>query len=731
MSILQIALPCPLYQLFEYLPPRSEVVQVYQPGTRFTVPFGRRRLVGVLMHIVPQASFEGTLRNAESCLDDRPILSKNLLALIDWISQYYQLPIGEVVSLALPKKLREGAVFFEQQQWMKTTNAATEFIATSRARVKVELLQYLQIAQTIENIALYFPSWSQHKAALLKQNLIESFSTTSIPTPNLHWQSPVTKMTAFQLHLAQETAVEAICKQQNTYAPFLLEGVTGSGKTAVYIECARYYLQKGQQVLVIVPEIGLTPQLVERFQSYLGIEIGVLHSALTDQQRLLTYRQGYLQQCGLVIGTRSALFTHLPRLGLIIIDEEHDTSLRQQEGLQYSARDAAIKYAQICQIPIVLGSATPSLESLHNVHVGKYCHLQLTQRAVGQLPTITVVDMNQQQIVSGISTALLNAITLTLNKGEQVMLLLNRRGFAPVVYCQHCQHILDCHQCDGHLTYHAAHKRLHCHHCGITKKLPQQCPKCYQSELTLLGVGTQRIEQQLKEYFPEVGLIRVDRDNLSATQTFATLCDKIRQKEYQIILGTQMIAKGHDFPSVTLVGIINCDAALYSTDFRAEEQLAQLMTQMAGRAGRDQYAGHVLIQTHFPQHPLFTELFIQGYSRYAHQLLASRQQAKLPPFIRQAMIWVEGKQQVTLVQQFEKCLEQVLHQHQAIFSTLELTPVIPATLARKQGWYRSYVLVQAKHYKLLSQALTIFRSELQTLPRQLRWRIVIDPYEFY
>ncbi|MBK5931875.1 primosomal protein N' [Halochromatium salexigens] len=530
------------------------------------------------------------------------------------------------------------------------------------------------------------------------------------------------------LNAEQQAAIAAVHEAQG-FQCFLLDGVTGSGKTEVYIRLISAALERGRQVLVLVPEIGLTPQLAERFAQRLDTERVVLHSGLTERERERGWQRAARGQARLILGTRSAIFTPLPDLGLVIVDEEHDVSLKQQDGFRYSARDLAVRRAQIRDCPVLLGSATPSLETLRNAERGRYRHLHLRRRAGGaEPPRFLVVDVRSQHLITGLSHALLTRMTTVIEAGNQVLLFLNRRGFAPVLTCHDCGWISVCLHCDARMTLHRDRGLLICHHCGDQRTLPVHCPECESPDLRPLGQGTERVEDSLRQRFPGIPLARIDRDSTRRKGDLERLLAAAREGAYPLLLGTQMLAKGHHLPGVTLVGILDLDHGLYGSDFRATERMAQLLIQVAGRAGRAEQPGTVMLQTRHPDHPLLIRLLRQGYGAFADAALAERAEAALPPFSFQALVRADSRVA-------QRALD-FLREARARVLALDAGPVqvwgpAPASMERRAGRFRAQLLLQcaqrAPLHALIDRLLPSLRALSNT--RTVRWSLDIDPQE--
>lgn len=533
---------------------------------------------------------------------------------------------------------------------------------------------------------------------------------------------------ALSLNPAQQEALDRICAANGEFKVFLLNGVTGSGKTEIYLRAIEKILMLDKQVLVLVPEISLTPQTIERFRARFSVPVVALHSGLSEQERLQAWLSARSGIAKIVIGTRSAILTSMANLGLIIVDEEHDTSFKQQDRFRYHARDLAIKRASINQIPIVLGSATPSLESLLNVQRQRYVNLSLPQRAGdASLPSYRIVDLRQSPADEGLSAVLLQAMKEHLAQGNQVMLFLNRRGFAPVLYCTQCAWIAECKRCDTRMVYHRTPVGLRCHHCDARRAIPMRCDECGQAELQPVGLGTQRLEQTLMQHFPQVPIIRVDRDTTKRKGKMQDLLTQINTQEPAILLGTQMLAKGHHFPQVTLVGVVDADSGLFSADFRAAEQMGQLLLQVSGRAGRAEKPGTVVIQTRHPDHPLLQTLTQQGYQPFSEALLKEREQALLPPYAYFAVFRAESYKD----QSASDFLHSIKNACQATASSVITQGPAPALLAKRKGLYCQHLLLKSNHRGQLQQHLQMLLQKIETLAaaKSVKWVLDVDPVD--
>ncbi|SEA04502.1 primosomal protein N' [Alkalimonas amylolytica] len=722
MSVIRIALPVPLRQSFDYLLPAGIEVQV---GCRVRVPFGKRALVGIVWQLQPADAFaEDALKPIIEPLDAAPVLSEHLCQLLSFAADYYHHPLGEVLISAIPALLREGKPLPTGQSLSYQLTQAGE--TTAEADLKRAPKQ-LALWQQLQQGALAADSITSEQRpalrALLQKQLVTAIEVPFAPYPALTAASAGLKLTT-----DQALAVSAIVQAQGRFQPFLLEGITGSGKTEVYLQSIAPLLAQGQQVLVLVPEIGLTPQTLARFADRFAVPVLSWHSGLTDTERLGCWQQAATGSAAIVIGTRSALFLRFARLGLIVVDEEHDASLKQQDGFRYHARDLAIKRAALEQCPVVLGSATPSLESLHNALQGRFQLLTLSSRASGQqLPTLELINLQQQPVQFGLANTTIQQIKHTLQQGFQVMLFLNRRGFAPALSCQECGWVADCQRCDASMTWHKSDRQLNCHHCGSSRPVPRQCGHCGSTRLVPLGQGTEQLEAQLQPMFPDYPVVRLDRDSTRRKGSLAEALHQITQGGPQLIVGTQMLAKGHHFPQVTLVVIVDVDGALFSSDFRAPEQLAQLITQVAGRAGRARHAGKVLLQSRYPDHGMLQDILHNGYDSFARLALTERQQTLLPPYQFLALFRAESHQDELPRQWLQQLVELV----QTEAPEVQLLGPIRAPLERKAGKYRwqlhCYSASRSGLHQLLNQLIAA--SQSWPLTRKLRWQLDVDPVD--
>ncbi|MGB1236786.1 MAG: primosomal protein N' [Pseudomonadales bacterium] len=727
MPFLRVAIPSPLRRLFDYLPPLDANCDMLTPGVRLLVPFGRRQLVAILIEVNEHSSIETSkLKRAIDVLDSEPPQPTYIQQLSRWAAQYYQHPTGDALMQALPVHLRKGEPCERVHEFLyhATEGASTDSLS-SRAAKQIQALQLVaEHQQGISGDALKAELGSLNAVKpLMEKGLIEQ-------RHRIHLAKDISqplREPAKVLNPEQENACAQIIEQQG-FAAFLLDGVTGSGKTEVYLQVIEQKLKEGKQALVLVPEIGLTPQTVSRFKARFNVNTVYMHSNMSDKQRFLAWLQARDGDAQIVIGTRSAIFTPLKAPGVIIIDEEHDQSFKQQEGYRYSARDIAIVRGHGENIPVVLGSATPSLESLHNVQLGRYRSLALTQRAGDACaPAIELLDIKGRELTSGLSDALIEQLSEHLRSGTQVLVFLNRRGYAPSLSCHQCGWIAPCKRCDAKYTLHQYPPHLHCHHCNSQRPIPRNCLNCNSTELNALGIGTERVEQALQGLFPDTPIWRIDRDSTSRKQAMQNMIDSINSTDSGILLGTQMLAKGHHFPRVSLVAILDADSGLFSTDFRGMERTAQLITQVAGRAGRADIPGHVCIQTHHPEHPLLQTLAGQGYAAFAQHELQLRAAAGLAPYSHLAIIRAEANQS-SRAETFLQLTRQV-----AAPSSIRIFGPFPAPMEKRAGAYRSHLVIQSTKRPLLQQFLNQFCLSLEQHPlaTKVRWSIDVDPYDMF
>ncbi|MDQ5768312.1 primosomal protein N' [Thiothrix subterranea] len=671
---LQIAVPRPLRTLLSYSHYADAALPV---GTRVLVPFGKQQSVGLVISAErapetdnPDAPF--TIKPVDAVLDAMPLPDAHLLELLQWAARYYHHPVGEVIFSALPVALRKPKPLSTRLQKLLVSSTPTAATSPNPAR--------LQLTDEQQQCLHYIQQWN-----------------AQIPR-----------------------------------RPILLHGITGSGKTEIYLRLIAPLFAAGKQVLVIVPEIGLTPQLLLRFAHFFGdTPMACLHSGLSDGDRLKAWLQARSGAAQIIIGTRSAIFTPAPHLALIVIDEEHDASLKQQEGFRYHARDLAIKRAQMLDIPILMGTATPSLEALYNAQTSRFHYARLERRpGTTRKPDLQIQDTRPFELQAGLTPQSLQAIRATLARGEQIMVFLNRRGFAPTLFCPSCGWHANCDHCSVKMTWHARRNRLVCHHCGAEQTTPLHCPVCKNPQLTTQGQGTERLELTLQTTFPDALVVRIDRDSTSRKGQLEDKLSTVRSNDPLILVGTQMLAKGHDFPNLTLVVIIDIDQSLLSTDYRALERLGQLLVQVAGRAGRADKPGRVILQTSQPDHPLLHQLVGHGYTPFARQLLEDRKRWHLPPFGYQALI------RASSTASMEKALDFLEHVSQRLLAAdgagIQRLGPIPAPLEKRANRYRAQLLLGSQQRAALHNALHQLLQHAANLPGRssVRWSIDIDPIEF-
>ena len=724
-----MALDVPLRRLFDYRVPSGAAAP--RPGTRVRVPFGRQSLIGVVIEQATDSPLpEARLKPLDEVLDADPVLDAPVLDLVRWASDYYHHPIGEVIASALPKALRAGASPVALEEIWRPTPAGRAALGAGRlrrARAQRQLLELLIEHDPIpqHTLAPRLPRWRPAATALVRQGWARRETVTARSSSGT---APTTAAGPIATP-EQAQAIDAISAALGGFATFVLHGLTGSGKTEVYLQVIEQVLAQGRRALVLVPEIGLTPQLVQRFAQRLGVPLAVLHSALTDSERLSAWRAAADGSARIVVGTRSAVFAPVPDLGVIIVDEEHDASLKQHEsGFHYSARDLALVRAQRAPVPVVLGSATPSLETLQNVATGRYQQLRLPRRA-GQAaaPRLALVDLRAHAVTAGLATPVVQAIERHLAADGQVLVFLNRRGYAPTLLCTACGWVAPCRDCDARLTVHQRSGRLRCHHCGADAALPKVCPQCGFA-VRPVGQGTERVEERLRELFPQQALVRVDRDMVRGQGDLDAAMHSINSGAARILVGTQMITKGHDFQNMTLVVVLNADHGLFSTDFRAAERLAQTIVQVAGRAGRGSRAGEVLIQTAYPEHPLLQTLASEGYDGFARAALAERQASAWPPFSRLAVVRASATNA-------QHALE-FLSEGRRLAGTpraVKLLGPVPAAMAKRAGRYHAQLLLESADRAALHKLLAGWLEKLAELPsaRRVRWALDVDPIDLF
>ena len=729
MIILEVALPTPLRRRFDYFAPEGAIGE-FKPGQRVRVPFGNRELVGILLAVKSQSEFTpDKLKPALGILDEQPVLDEELLELILWAADYYQSAPGEALHTALPVLLREGEAAERRGTCvikLTTEGKGLPVGALKRAPKQAALLVALQTREHLDR--------SDLEVLGIPRTIVKTLIDKGLVTEWVCDPAPlITASLLREQHLAlgpeQQQAFAQIRKDH--FQCYLLDGTTGSGKTEIYLQAIANILADGKQALVLVPEIGLTPQTLQRFQRRFAVPVVALHSGLNDRDRLDAWLQAREGSAKVIIGTRSAIFTPLKNPGILIVDEEHDGSFKQQDGFRYSARDLAVVRAQRLDIPLILGSATPSLESLHNAQQGRYLYLQLKARAgAAKPPEIQLLDIRNQPLHEGFAAASLSAIDSTLKAGNQALVFLNRRGYAPALECHSCGWMAKCNHCDARMTLHHNPRHLHCHHCDHQRGIPRYCPECHSPELFPLGQGTERSESTLQQLFPQTPVIRVDRDSTRQKDAMQKLLADVHEGKPCILVGTQMLAKGHHFSNVTLVVIIDADAGLFSTDFRGPERMGQLLLQVAGRAGRAEKPGKVLIQSYHCDHPLIQTLVGEGYHALARLILHERHITQMPPFRHLALLRAESLQ-AELAQQFLQRARQLAEKHSPANPQLHYLGPLPAMMEKRGDRFRYQLQINSAQRKPLQQLLTGLAMQLEQEPigRKVRWSIDIDPQE--
>lgn len=731
--IVRVAVPSPLRRLFDYLVPAEMVTDAppsaLQPGCRVKVTFGRREVTGLIIECADTSTFAlEKLKPVTQLIDVEPLLPASLFRLFIWASRYYQHPIGDALFSTLPTLLRKGALPPEQGQkcWQLSTFGKglgpDSLKQAPKQRAVIDKLLAEGVVSDEQLVALF----SRAVLKPLEEKLLIESSNQCIPEVAL---DKLLRQDNLTLYPSQKQALEAI--DHHHFNCSLLDGVTGSGKTEIYLQSIEKTLRYERQALVLIPEISLTPQTEKRFRDRFHVPIVTLHSGLTDKQRLNAWMQARSGQAKIILGTRSAIFTPLKAPGLIILDEEHDPSYKQQEGFRYSARDLAVIRAQQEHIPIILGSATPSLESLNNCHAGRYQHLVLSTRAGNAVqPDWQVIDLKTERSNAGIAATTLMAIDQTLKNNHQVLVFLNRRGFAPAMLCHQCGWTAECQHCDSRLTVHRARSRLICHHCDFQQRVPQQCPSCLSRELIAAGEGTERSEAFLQQYFPDTIVLRVDRDSTRKKGAMQEVFNTADSGESCILVGTQMLAKGHHFENVTLVAVLDADSGLFSPDFRSHERMGQLLTQVAGRSGRGIARGRVIVQTHQPDHPLLALLISQGYGHFARQLLPQRELSQLPPFRHMSVIRAESHRPDE-ADAFLRLARKIAEKLQVPTPALSYLGPLPALMEKRAGRFRYVLRIDADQRPALQVLLSAVAVELENHKdsRRVRWSIDVDPQE--
>ena len=728
-QVICIAVPVPIYGYFDYLPAENTLIEDYFSGMRVLVQFGHRELVGIVIGRQAETTTPtNKLKPITHLFDEPTAIPESILNLLQWAATYYCHPLGDCVQTALPSALRQKKPLTEIKviKWNRTEKKFTgkQNATKQQAILKTIAEQESGIWQDSLKAIGYTTTQLKtlEKAGYLTSTTFDPLTATAKlqPEPN-----------SIKLNEAQKEVIRKASVHLNGFHVSLLQGITGSGKTEVYIEIARHILGQGKQALILIPEINLTPQTLKRFQTQLAIPIGFIHSGISSREKFTTWSLARQGSAKVIIGTRSSIFTPFKNLGIIIVDEEHDASYKQIDGFKYSARDLAVKRGQLENCKVILGSATPSLESVHNAQQEKYEWLRLNERAgAGQTPDISLIDIRSRPLQNGCSKPLLDQIKSEIEQNNQVIIFQNRRGFSPTLLCEACGWIAHCKHCDARLTIHNHPPHLLCHHCNYKQVIPRECGSCNSQHISPLGTGTERIEYGLKEYFPNTKVIRFDRDTIKKQSHMEQLIKDINHGEPCLLIGTQMLAKGHDFHNVTLVAIIDADTSFFSADFRAIERSAQLLLQVAGRSGRGKKKGRVLIQTKLPEHPLFESIVKSDYTTLSEIELIDRKTCELPPFSKMLSIRAESKSQADALQALHT-LNSELFQRIPTNLNIEISGPIEANMARKSGIYRSYLHIFTANLALRAAILKQLPALLTANhKRNTKLTIDVDPTDY-
>ena len=729
-AVLRVAVPLPLRRSFDYLPPADANVTGFRPGCRIKAPFGRRKLIGFLLETADRSRVaRDQLKPAAALIDQTPLFNPELLETLRWSADYYHHPIGEVLAAAVPALLRQGKPLYgEVKLWSATSGPEA---LPGRARRQRRLLEFILERGHITRGELIEGGFSP---ALLRQlldkGLVRERGRTAPASPPFTPLAPGNRDRP-ALNEEQSAAIAKFRAAGSGFRSALINGVTGSGKTEVYMRLMQDELAAGRQCLVLVPEIGLTPQAIDRFRQRFDLPLAVFHSGLNDSERLQAWREAAAGGAAILIGTRSAIFTPMARPGLIVVDEEHDASFKQQEGFRYSARDLAVMRARKENIGVLLGSATPSLESFHNAEAGRFLRLELPHRAGGSAPArLRTLNIADEHVPGGLSELALTKIAQHLEAGNQTLVFINRRGFAPILHCLLCGWMAQCENCSACMTVHTQPPRQRCHHCDSTQPIPNLCPVCRQPELSTSGLGTQQLEALLQREFPATPVLRVDRDSTRGKHKLRQMLAEVDRGKPAILIGTQMLAKGHHFPGITLAVIVNADGGLFSPDFRGQEQMAQVIVQVAGRAGRGSgRPGEVLVQTRHGEHRTLDKIVNSTYSEFAGHILRERRAANMPPYSHLCLVRAEAADReaaLAFLRRARRGIEAFGREHRVHF-----TGPLPAPMEKRQSRYRMHLLLRCGTRPRLHAVLESFAAQLDALPapRDLRWHIDVDPID--
>jgi|TARA_B100001093_G_scaffold188852_1_gene181443 primosomal protein N' (replication factor Y) len=728
-DLVEVLVPIPLMEKFSYLPPKSNTP--LKQGARVLIPFGRRTLVGVVWGFIQKESSDNRkYKHIQNVLDESPLLDANSIGLAEWSSRYYHYPLGEIISYFFPPSIRKGKeAKFKESKYLELTSKGS-FLQSedlTRAPSQQKLIELLKEKKEISlKSAQAFGISAAVINGLVAKGYITRFSRELSPYKKFENKK---LLSSRKLNPEQRKAVNAINDAQKKNITFLLDGITGSGKTEVYLQAIQEIVSQGKQALILIPEIGLAPQAEERFREYFGDRVMSFHSAKNDREKVDAWLGASRGLVDIIIGTRSSVFLPMKNLGIIVVDEEHDLSFKQMDKFRYSARDMALYRAKLEKVPVVLASATPSLETLKNAEEEKYKVLKLSKRATGaSLPSFQAVDLRGKELYEGLSKELLEATQSELTQGNQVLIFLNRRGYAPSMICKVCGWISNCERCDALMTVHKNPLKLHCHHCEAQKPYPNKCQSCGSNDFLTYGFGTEKIEEFLQNHFPEIKTLRIDSDSTRKKETLNEYFGEIREGKPMILLGTQLLAKGHHFPDVTLVGIIDADSGLFSADFRGSERVAQLMTQVSGRAGRDKKPGRVILQSYCPDHPQIEEIITGSYEKFAKKLLEERKSSKIPPFSFQAKIFAESPKSLVSRDFILNLVNQPKIEEKTRKNVRVIGP-LPSVMEKKSGVYRWELSIFSNNRSNLHKYLDVMQSRLYDpkLSKQVRWSIDVDP----
>mgnify|MGYP000096519683 FL=1 len=727
--VIRIAVPIPIYGYFDYLPAENTCIGDYSPGMRVLVKFGHRELVGIVISKQTNtATPADKLKSITHLFDEITALPLSILNLLQWCATYYCHPLGDCIHTALPTALRQKKRLAEIEviKWNRTTKTYEGRNNATKQKAILQTIGDQEKGIWQDSLKTLGYTTTQLKA-LEKAGYLTSQTFDPLSATAEQYATPST----ITLNDAQQQIVQDASKHLGHFHASLLQGVTGSGKTEIYIDIVRAVLVKGQQALILIPEINLTPQTLKRFQTQLATPIGYIHSGMSSREKLTTWSLARQGSAKVIIGTRSSIFTPFKKLGIIIVDEEHDASYKQIDGFKYSARDLAVKRAQLEDCKVILGSATPSLESVYNAQQHKYEWLILNKRAgEGQIPDISLIDIRSRPLQNGCSQPLIDQIKLEIENNNQVIIFQNRRGFSPTLLCDACGWIAHCKHCDARLTIHSSPPHLLCHHCNFRQPITQTCESCNSTYLNPLGTGTERIEYGLAQHFPNTKLIRFDRDTIKKQSHMEQLIEEVNLGEACLLVGTQMLAKGHDFHNVTLVAVVDADASFFSADFRAVERSAQLLLQVAGRSGRGKKKGRVLIQTKLPEHPLFESVLKSDYKTLSENELEDRVACELPPFSKMLSIRADSKNQIDTLQALHS-INSELFKSIPNNSNIEISGPVEANMARKSGIYRSYLHIFTTNLALRASILKQLPKLLSTKHKgNTKLTIDVDPIDY-